>query len=605
MTLLGVAIAWWALFYALELWSHSETYKVLWAQMQYLAIVTVPVAWLLFTLRHTNLDRLLLPRLAGLLMVIPVVTVALVWTNGAHGLIWREVILEPAGSLTAFAPEYGGWFYVNLGYAYILVLAGSAILVSDARRSFRTFRLQSAFMVTAALVPLIGNLLLIAGVAPPGGIDLTPFGFAISVVVAAWGFARLGLLDLVPVARATVMDELPDGLLVVDDQRRIVDVNGRAARILNASQEEFLGGPLPADLSERVGLPADPDEDLGQDVGLHRSVELGPASNRCHYDVGVSAIAVGSGRVSGTVLLLRDVTRREEAERALKATNKGLEAEMERRRTVERALARSEQIRRLQVAEEAKEAERKRLSEELHDETLVQLSSVVAELGLVARMLRSGTEGAEEALDELRDRVKNTESGLRRIIRGIYPTVLTNLGLVPALRNLLGELSRRSVDGRSGVAIELTASGFGEDRLPEETEIAVYRVVQQAVANSLKHAQAATIRIELNWEAEKLHLRVSDDGVGFDVTGPEEGPEAGHFGLANLRDRVTDAGGELSVRSENGAGTVVQAVIPTPGRTVAPSPGRPVSFSVTAPGSPVPEEAPDPAMAEARRDAGS
>jgi PAS domain S-box-containing protein len=570
MALLGVTIAWWALFYALELASDTGSLKVLWAQLQYIAIAVIPVAWLLFALRHTNLDRLLIPRLAGLLALIPIVTVALVWTNDSHGLIWKEVMLEPSGAITAFVPKYGGWFYVNLGYAYILVLAGSGILLADARRSFRTFRLQAVIMVAAALFPLVGNALLITGLTLPGNLDLTPFGFAVSVIVATWGFARLRLLDLVPVARAAVMDRLPDGLLVVDHLGRIVDINPRAAEILEATAEDLVGQPLPGelagDLAARIGAQGEVPEEVAKEEAepeSHQAISLGPQQNRRIYDVGVSPIGDGHGRVSGTVLLLRDITLRQATEKALVNTNRGLELEIERRRVVERALIRSEQIRRLQTAEEAKESERKRLSEELHDETLVQLSSVVAELGLVSRMLSTGADGAEESLVELRERVKTTEQGLRRIVLGIYPAVLTNLGLVPALRAHLGELSRRTGEGTPGVKIDMKASGFGEARLPEDIEVAVYRVVQQSVANSLAHARPSMVHIELNRDASQLQLSVADDGIGFDVDQPEGGPEAGHFGLVNLRDRVADAGGNLTVRSADGLGTAVEATIPT------------------------------------------
>ena len=585
MALLGIAIAWWSFFYALELASHSESYKVLWAQIQYIAIAIIPVAWFLFALRHTGLDRLLIPRLAGLLLLVPIITVALVWTNGSHGLIWKEVMLEPSGTITAFVPEYGGWFYVNIGYAYILVLAASGILLADARRSFRTFRLQAVIMVAAALFPLDGNLLLITGLTLPGNLDLTPFGFAFSVAVATWGFARLRLLDLVPVARAAVMDRLPDGLLVVDQLGRIVDVNPRGAEIMKASPEHLLGQPLPGELAGRFG--AQDEGPGGGDPESHQPVSLGQEPNRRVYDVGASPIEDGRGRVSGTVLLLRDITLRQATEKALVNTNRGLESEIERRRVVEQALIRSEQIRRLQVAEEAKESERKRLSEELHDETLVQLSSVVAELGLVSRMLRSDSDGAEEALIELRERVKTTALGLRRIVMGIYPAVLTNLGLVPALRAHLGELSRRTGEGAPGVKIDLKASGLGETRLPEDIEVAVYRVIQQSIANSLAHAHPSMVHIELNWDARQLRLSVADDGIGFDVDQTEGGPEAGHFGLVNLRDRVAEAGGKLTVRSADGLGTAVEATIPTPehGDDTAAEANR-VSFSVEVSPSP-------------------
>ena len=240
-----------------------------------------------------------------------------------------------------------------------------------------------------------------------------------------------------------------------------------------------------------------------------------------------------------------------------------LREEVAQRRRAEDALARSEELRRLQAAQEARDQERKRLAEELHDQTLAELSSVVVDLGFLARTASVLPPDVESALSELRTRVRDAERGLRLMVQGLFPSVLTNLGLMPALRSFLEELAGRPIVGPNPLALELREIGLDDGRLPEEIEIAVYRVVQQGLVNTVQHAQARRLEVEISWEAAYLIVTISDDGIGFDMASLELTPTAGHFGLLNLRDRIEGLSGQLDIESEPLVGTTLRVKIPT------------------------------------------
>ena len=234
--------------------------------------------------------------------------------------------------------------------------------------------------------------------------------------------------------------------------------------------------------------------------------------------------------------------------------------------------------------EQLKEQERRRLSEELHDETLAELAGVATELFLMARRAAEAPSDLAADLNELRVRVRGTESRLREIVRGIFPSTLTNLGLLPALHSFLEELAARSQDSETPLRVQISASGFKGDRLPEQVELAAYRVIQQGVTNAVQHANATRMSIELAWAESELKLTIADDGVGFDVDSPEGTPTSGHFGLTNLKSRIESVEGQLQIESEESVGTTIRARIPVPERPSPSGEGQSLTFVLGKPG---------------------
>ena len=240
-----------------------------------------------------------------------------------------------------------------------------------------------------------------------------------------------------------------------------------------------------------------------------------------------------------------------------------LRDEIDQRTRAEAALVRSEELRRLQVAQEAKDQERKRLAEELHDETLAELTSFIVDLGLLSRSPTELPPDLRQILDELRERVRLAENGLRRIVQGLFPSVLTNLGLLPAIRSFMKEVADRPISNPTPVELELRATGLDGVRLPEEVEIAVYRVAQQGLVNALQHAHPRALLLELDWRGKVFSIRIADDGDGFDLGSLGQTATSGHFGLVNLRDRVEVLNGTLEIETAPSAGTTLLATIPT------------------------------------------
>jgi len=199
---------------------------------------------------------------------------------------------------------------------------------------------------------------------------------------------------------------------------------------------------------------------------------------------------------------------------------------------------------------EAQELERARLARELHDETGQALTSIL--LGLKTLEERVDTDDRGAAVAELRTLVVATLQDVRRLAVELRPAALDDFGLVPALERL-----RDTVGEQSGISVDVQSNLAGE-RLPAETETALYRIVQEALTNVLKHAAATRVTIRLSQGERSVALVVQDDGKGFD---PQDVRDGG-LGLVGMRERVGLLGGRLTVESSEGAGTMLKAQVP-------------------------------------------
>jgi two-component system, NarL family, sensor histidine kinase DevS len=199
---------------------------------------------------------------------------------------------------------------------------------------------------------------------------------------------------------------------------------------------------------------------------------------------------------------------------------------------------------------EAQELERARLARELHDETGQALTSIL--LGLKSLDERAVDDEGHAAVAELRELVVSTLQDVRRLAVELRPAALDDFGLVPAIERL-----RDLVEEQSGLSVDVQ-SNLADQRLPPESETALYRIVQEAFTNVLKHATATRVSLRLHQGDGSVTLTVHDDGKGFDP----ENVRDGSFGLVGMRERAGLLGGRLTIESSEDAGTMLKAEIP-------------------------------------------
>lgn len=301
---LGAAMAWWcAMQWASLLWQNLE-YRYLIAQLQYLGIASVPVLWLSTALSYCG-QQAFLARWYPVLWVVPVITVALAITNEFHGLLWQR--FELMSGAPGLQIDYGPWFRANAAFSYMAVLAGTVIICIRIGLA-PLYRLQLLTVMLAPVVVLAVNLPFIMGRAYLP-IDPTPTGFVMAAAMMLIA-TRRRLFSAVPVARRLTMDNISDGLIVVDNTGGIVDSNPVARQMLGPDRTR-IGQRLPDMLATKLAGPGGDQSDITLDDG------------RC-LNVRVSDVNTQSHARTGRVIVLRDVTRERDAQQKLQAAKEAM-----------------------------------------------------------------------------------------------------------------------------------------------------------------------------------------------------------------------------------------------------------------------------------------
>ncbi len=299
------AVAWWNAGYALEIASAGLGAKLLWAKAQYAGIVVAPLAVFVFALGYTGRWAWLTRGRLATLLVIPVATLALAWTHELHHLVWSD-LGTPVAAGQPLVLEHGIGFFPGWLFAYAVLFSATVMLVAGRWSLRRYFRRQSVVIAIAAATPWLCNALYVLGLTPDG-VDMTTVGFAVTALGFALACGRWGLLDISPVARDAVVEHLRDGMVVVDNQGRIVDCNRAAAPLLACPFDDAVG---------RVAADVLPPGVAGASAPHICEVVLadGPRSYEVEaVDLPLSAVA------AGRLILLHDVTAREQLHALLRA----------------------------------------------------------------------------------------------------------------------------------------------------------------------------------------------------------------------------------------------------------------------------------------------
>jgi two-component system sensor histidine kinase UhpB len=205
----------------------------------------------------------------------------------------------------------------------------------------------------------------------------------------------------------------------------------------------------------------------------------------------------------------------------------------------------------------AQEQERKRIARELHDETSQVLTSLLISLALLEETVTS--EEARLRVADTRALAHQTLRAVRNMSIDLRPSALDDLGLLPALRWYIKEYQQKC-----GVEVEFSASGLKE-RLPPEMETALYRVIQESLTNTAKHARAEKVWVTLTMEPDSVCAVMSDNGQGFDAQSVLRTPwQDRGLGLAGMQERAMLLNGSIKIESQPGQGTRIQVSVPLP-----------------------------------------
>jgi PAS domain S-box-containing protein len=316
-----LAIAHWCLTSALHTVTPAVSVRIFWAKVQYFAIPSVAPLWLLFTLDYGQWRGVSGVRQVGL-WVVPLLTLGMAWTNEWHGWLWSSITPASPVPGARLVYHYGPWFWGMVAYNYLLMGVGTVVLARALFDCPPPMRRQAIALLLAALLPWLSNAVYLARLLPVPGLDITPLAFAASGMLCVWGLFRYRLFDLVPTAHAQVLAHMRDAVLVLDRQHRVMEVNPAAVQLIGRPRRHCIGVPVGALMPECPTLGGDGPTVEGASTEF---VYVRDATPR-HFEVRHSPIHDRQGRCHGYLLVLHDITARQQAAVALEQAKAQAEA---------------------------------------------------------------------------------------------------------------------------------------------------------------------------------------------------------------------------------------------------------------------------------------
>nr|WP_282594240.1 histidine kinase N-terminal 7TM domain-containing protein [Halorientalis brevis] len=317
LTVLLVVVALWIGWYAIALSLHDRLFRLQIHRWVLVLSVGTPVAWFVFALQYTGHGDEVTRGTVGALSVLPAVTATLAVTNPWHHLVWTDTDVVTAGGLLLVEQSYGMAFWVHLLYAYTLVLAGVVLLLRLVFTADHLFADQALALLVGALVPLVANLVSIAGQAPVPGLDLTPFAFTVSGVTFGYALYKSELLDRIPatrrIGRTAVVRNMRDGVVVLDDGDVVIDVNPIAEEQFDCEAADVIGQPVQEIL-----------RDPTFEVPESGTTVVWSAPGPLEYEIKSSVLRDQHDRTVGRVLVVRDITDRTNRRQQLQVLNRVL-----------------------------------------------------------------------------------------------------------------------------------------------------------------------------------------------------------------------------------------------------------------------------------------
>jgi signal transduction histidine kinase len=454
------------------------------------------------------------------LAVPPLLTAALMLTNGAHDLIWSAV------SFRGYVqPQFGPGAWILVGYGYILALVQMGVLVWLFVRS-PLHRWPVALILVSRLAMASAFLLEPLGRNPFAPMDAVVLAMTLTSAMYALALFRFRLLDLIPIAHETAIQQMREGLLILDPQLRVVDLNRSAERIVGARAPRPRGRSVAEILPELRDFwnPSDASGRTESEINLG----AGPAAR--YYTLQFSPLQDRNGRALGQLLLLHDVTEQ----------RRGREELLEQQRVV------------------ATLEERQRLARELHDSVGQMLGYVSMQAQAIRKWVHDGeTATAEAQLARLAAAAQDAHDDIRESILSLKAGSASDWAFLDALRRYLA-----AFQDRCGIATDLVVtSGIGEQDFAPDAGVQLLRVIQEALTNARRHGHARCVSVALDRVDGQGRVVVDDDGCGFDPDQLSDG-DGDHLGVAFMCERMAQIGGGVSIHSQPGAGTQVEIRVP-------------------------------------------
>jgi len=309
--MLGVTI--WAFGYSFELAMTNLDSILFWVRVEYIGISLIPALWIIFILQFIGYEKYLNRKTITLIWILPIITLLVVWTNRWHNLHYESFELVLIDGLYLLNYEPGAWYTIHVIIFYCFLTLGFLLLIFRYRRERSIFRKQILLVIFGASIPWFTNILFLFNFKPLEYLDLTPFSFIITGVIISIGLLRFKLFEVLPFAREKIIEEMTEGILIVDSIYHVIDSNPSFRKIFSLSESNLLGKPI---------FTIFPHNDqFFKNLEKHQSTSFEYLyqlnDQQILFEVTIKPILVKEDEFNGYFIVFRDITETKKAQEEL------------------------------------------------------------------------------------------------------------------------------------------------------------------------------------------------------------------------------------------------------------------------------------------------
>lgn len=486
--------------------------KIFWIKLYHTGTYVGMLAWLVLSLQMTGHGHWWKRRPIAVMLIVFAMAITILFTN-AYGLYWRE-IWEIDNNVQVID---GLLHPVILFLGYLILLFSTVLFIYRFTKVKGILRAQAGIIICSTAITMVGHFCWRFAPTPVLRQDLLAAAFIMSGLMDAFALFRLRMFDVISLAQAEVTQTMGDGLVVIDNQDIIVGLNPAAERMIAKPSNEVSGS-----LATKI---FEPWPELIDRIQAEETSEI--MMERQYYNVLIVPLTGPDRRQLGKALVLHDIT----AERAAQ------ELLIEQQRAV------------------AILKERERLSRELHDGHGQLLGYFNMQLeAACSHMAQGQSDQAELLLKQLVDFTQGLHVDIRESITGL------KFSADEDFLHTMDEYLRwfeRNYNIKTNLEVH---PGFTGDMLSPTTEVQLQRIIQEALTNARKHADARQVWVTINLKDDKVEIIVEDDGVGFDFD--KALLKEGNFGLRIMQERAVEIGADFDCDSKPKAGTRMKLSVP-------------------------------------------
>lgn len=516
----------WSIPNALEMSATVLDIKLFWANIQYIAYCFSPVALLILCLEFTGYEKYINLSKLFWLFIIPTITIILVWTDKYHGLIRNNIHMDYSGSFPVIGKQYGSFFYIHALYSYALNIATIFVLFKAVFKRKTIYRKQALALLIGISLIIIPNLIYLVGISPIKGYDITPVFFGPAGLIMVWNILRYRFFDLVPLARATVIENMDAGVMVLDLQNRILDINPAFSKIIEISVEHIMSKNIDEVFANTPKLL----DSICDRTVTRIEFSVDDIEKKQLYEALLSILKDKKGNDIGRLVVVYDITEK-----------KRLEKEYYDRQW-----------------RQAVKDERERMVRDLHDNLGQVLGYINLQAQAVQKELSDAGEGLlSNKLDKLVEVAQSAHQQIREYIHDVRNSDLIEIDFIAALDK---EINNYELQTAIKVKRRITPD-FSNAAIAPNIRIHILNIIKEALNNIRKHAEADNVLLTCDTENSNLIILISDDGIGFEQGGVTHGIKQS-FGLNIMHERTSEMGGTLEIISKPGEGSSIYLRVP-------------------------------------------